>query len=302
MALERISRKLNRLTHFSYEAPRITGRDFELSPDDLEQQLGPKRASSLFLGYYTIEQIEEAIRAVGVHERLAKKGYHDLSIRLHPKDRFEHRLDIVALSPAPETLIGQIVLRTGLFRTRVKPSDSLDAPPLDMLFIEWILMQDPRASFTDRRPQLPGQTYPGLGVGRQVVTLLGNMTRTLKKDGILNCPEHFHNAYFYQAYGGFSFFDPDREATLDALRRDLADLSIAEQSHAVHLGCVRDVETGQALDWSPEEQIRPASAELEEYFGSAGYRRQYRTTLEWKRFEVDRRLLAARREKASKEE
>src|SRR5689334_1469499 len=47
------------------------------------------------------------------------------------------------------------------------------------------------------RAQLPGQRHPGLGVGNNIHDLLVFLSKSKKRDGLLNVPEHFHNGYLY---------------------------------------------------------------------------------------------------------
>jgi hypothetical protein len=36
------------------------------------------------------------------------------------------------------------------------------------LAVRWLALQDPRGRFTPERPRLPGQRYPGLGLGKRL--------------------------------------------------------------------------------------------------------------------------------------
>lgn len=79
--------------------------------------------------------------------------------------------------------------------------------------IEWINLQDPvHPSYAHC---LPGQKYPGLGFAKQV----GEMMHTLGTnkdtcDGLLNVPDHAHNAVFYNS-GGWRFINPAFQAHFD---------------------------------------------------------------------------------------
>jgi hypothetical protein len=83
----------------------------------------------------------------------------------------------------------------------------LGTAPLKITVIEWLAMQNPDASFTDDRPQLPGQTHPGLHVAKQLMQMVFELARKQGRDALLNFPEHFHNAWLYSRRGLF-FLNP----------------------------------------------------------------------------------------------
>lgn len=55
--------------------------------------------------------------------------------------------------------------------------------------IEWLCMQDPKRSFIEDRPQLPGQEHPGLKIGKKVVNLLLDLA---KKHGEIYVHAHLY--------------------------------------------------------------------------------------------------------------
>eukprot|EP01107_Rhizomastix_libera_P016820 TRINITY_DN7260_c0_g1_i1.p1 TRINITY_DN7260_c0_g1~~TRINITY_DN7260_c0_g1_i1.p1 ORF type:complete len:615 (-),score=135.56 TRINITY_DN7260_c0_g1_i1:17-1654(-) len=75
--------------------------------------------------------------------------------------------------------------------------EQLGDSSLNLTMIEWLRLQDPRKEFTSDNPPLPGQLYPGLGVAREIDTLLFNLAKEHSRDGILNIPDHWYNAYIY---------------------------------------------------------------------------------------------------------
>ena len=300
MALDQIARKLGGLLHLVYEPP-VSTDDWNLDSSDIDQQLVSDKRSSLFLGHYSIQQVEQGMRAVGIYSALARKGYSDLVLTTSADDRYTYRLHLYAATEDPANLIGEVVLREGIFT----PKDHFVAEPrLDrtrLLFIEWLLMQDVAGQFTLGRPQLPGQDHPGLGVGQAVVGLLGHMARALAVEGIINSPEYYHNAYFYKRKANFRFYNPNRRGVMRALSRDLGLMHLADRSWAIHLGCVRNKETGEVFAWTPEEQIMAIGPALWDYFGSSAYEETWRSVFETTAFEVDRKLLTARMAKAKEE-
>ncbi|RUS20261.1 hypothetical protein BC937DRAFT_95588 [Endogone sp. FLAS-F59071] len=143
--------------------------------------------------------------------------------------------------------------------------------------IEWLCMQDPKRSFTEDRPQLPGQEHPGLKIGRKVVNLLLDLAKKHGRDGMGNVPEHFHNAYLYQRKG-YRFINPAFQGFFDSiiaeLQFDLDTYGLAVVSWAFKNGHLRDNQDRMII-WHPEDQIYPISSRLRAYFTSRAYRRLY---------------------------
>jgi hypothetical protein len=71
---------------------------------------------------------------------------------------------------------------------------SVSTPPLlDPSLTNLAQMHDPTAETT--RPLLPGQRFPGLGLGREVASLMESMaTESHVTDALLNFPFHYHNS------------------------------------------------------------------------------------------------------------
>src|SRR4029453_19687251 len=99
---------------------------------------------------------------------------------------------------------------------------------LHALVLYWMVLQNPRASFTLERPRLPGQDHPGLGAREPLYVMLTSWATAWGKDALLNVPEYFHNAVFYTAR--FRFLEPAEQGRFEALRRVLATLPVAEAS------------------------------------------------------------------------
>src|SRR6185312_11389377 len=97
---------------------------------------------------------------------------------------FSHRLEI---------LLGD----EHLCDLRVHLCRSTTQPPLDVVQVEWLLMQNPRGAFTAQRPRLPGQVLPGTGLGRAVHGLLVIMAGRLQRDALVVVPAHHHLAEGY---------------------------------------------------------------------------------------------------------
>ncbi len=123
--------------------------------------------------------------------------------------------------------------------------------------MEWLLLQNPRGTFSPYRPQLPGQSHPGLGELKETTALLMMACRRLHLDGILFVPSQFHVAWPGQHV--VVFLDPEVQARFDALEELLGGLPFAEASLSLREGRVVDRTTGEAISWKPEPMILPVS-------------------------------------------
>ena len=82
-------------------------------------------------------------------------------------------------------------------------------------------------------------------------------------------PAYFHNATLYHRQ--FCCLDPQSEGRLIALIRDTANDHPADISWAIHLGCLKDLQTGTYRDWNPELQVFGLTQALKDHFGSDVY-------------------------------
>jgi hypothetical protein len=160
------------------------------------------------------------------------------------------------------------------FLERMIPeNDGLNATVLD-----WMAMQDPHEKFTSDRPQLPGQTYPGLNIANTVVTGIAARAKARGRDVLLNAPDHFHNAYMYGVLGPFLYLDPCYQGFFDALVADYSiyvkKAGLAAVSWAINLGYGYWKKDGskKMVVWNHcPEQVFSVSARMKEYFSSRDY-------------------------------
>jgi hypothetical protein len=120
---------------------------------------------------------------------------------------------------------------------------------VEILFIHWLSLRNPLARFSDRRPQLPGQEVPGLGLAREAGTLLARIAIRLGLSGVAFRPSHFHLAY--TARHDFEFVDPARQGRFEAMVRDLSALPLLDATHAVAEGRIRL--NGNPYVWEADE-------------------------------------------------
>ncbi len=72
------------------------------------------------------------------------------------------------------------------------------------------------------------------------------MAERLDCAGLINIPQHYHNAYIYQADALLLVAEP---GFLDALKRDLGEVPLVEASIAIDEQRLRRVERGEVVCW-----------------------------------------------------
>lgn len=257
----------------------------DFSNGDLFGQLTGKKSPALWFGHYTEHEVMHLLEKFGILPMLKKKGFAHLIVVIEPLDAFAQALKIFNEKAVVDNQLAEFRLREVTFSP---PGLVIDAP-LNLLKIEWLMLQNPQAEFSPERPHMPGQRHPGLGLGKQTVQLLVHLAEAHRLAGVLNFPEFFHNAYLYLEY--FHYCDPHLKGIVLALRRDMVELSLSELSWAIYLGCVNDANTGQTYEWQAGALVLPLEERLKKYFASADYEQSVYRTLAKARFVLDREKL-----------
>ncbi|MGC9324468.1 MAG: hypothetical protein ACP5G0_06930 [Desulfomonilia bacterium] len=250
--------------------------------------------SNLFLGRYNEDQIMEMLEIVGITPILRRKGYHNLIVSILRQDNYTSRLFVNFDTVVKETRLIELIVREGLFRPKQQFLDGYDfSKGLSMMLIEWLALQDPRAVFSEDKPRLPGQEYPGLGGLKNIYDLLYRFVRSMGKDAIVDIPEYYHAAVIYsKMYADiysrkYSFFSPVDAGKVQSMIRDLNDRPLADISFAIAFGCLVNRNTGEKTQWKPSEQIYPISNTLQRYFEDDLYKAIVNKTMEESRFSID---------------
>ena len=139
------------------------------------------------------------LESSGIFDRLRDLGYEQPALELDLAHPGGHMVRIWG-GRDRRGLLGEIRMRR----------DRQAFPGFELLAIEWLLLQNPRAVFTAERPALPGQRHPGLGMLRDVIALLVQVCHRLHLDGITYTPSHFHLASQSTKY--LRFRDPEDAA------------------------------------------------------------------------------------------
>lgn len=117
------------------------------------------------------------------------------------------------------------------------------------LYIHWMTLRNPKATFSDKRPPLPGQEVPGLGLMREMGELFAKIAKELKLPVVSFRPAWYHMAYAAKSH--FQFMDPIRQGRFEAMVRDLHKMSLREVTLAVSQK--RILMNGQPFEWDPQE-------------------------------------------------
>lgn len=217
-----------------------------------------------FADFYSEAGLRRAFAAYGVDEGLAARGLADWRIRVERDDPFHHRL--VVFVEDPDDVDKRVAdLRIHLARTALRAEP--DADQWDVVVVEWLSMQNPRAAFAADRPRLPGQRHPGTGMGRIVHDLLVLMTRRLARDALVNVPERAHLVELYLR-AGWRFVDAGRAVRVRAALDAASAVPFAHRAWAIERGFVVD-ESGAPFVHEPLEMMLPVSERMQEAVDAA---------------------------------
>lgn len=261
----------------------LSKQDFSIYDEDsnVDDFLGPQRGGNKFMNKYSVKDVKNIIKRNNLDTNLNKNGFSDWYIEFDLTDSFNHYLYLRSKRyQDKEKYIGFIVVRIDqthrLKVTSHSPEmikfirQNIDMSSLNLLNIKWLSLQNPGATFSIQRPRLPGQKFPGSGIGRSVMTIIRRLCIMNGRDGILNVPEHFHNAYLYE---GFIFIDPEVQGSFVKMKNDLKDdiqkVGLATVSWAIGMGCIKL--GGETYKWNPGEQILPLSKKTFSYFNSCDF-------------------------------
>ena len=248
------------------EVQSLDSLDIDL--DELLISPPDERSSKLYLGIYSEENIREAFEKYGIFQMLKEKGFDDPIIVFDNKSTERQRIAIYFKETDENHLLCETILRRKNIHLNFPFVIGLEEKSFDFLIVDWLYSQNPQKKFSADRKRLPGQIHPGLNMARNVLKLLLLMTKKHNFSGIVNIPEHYHNAQLYSQY--FSYLSPTDEAKRKCIERDLlSKYSLSTVSWAVDLNCV--YENNSEFRWFVSEQIIPLDKKIIEYFTSEKY-------------------------------
>ena len=240
-------------------ARRAADLPFSLDEDDIAV-VGPAWSSSrAFLGAFPLPDVELQLETFGLLAQMRARGFRRLRVELAGAGGADDALRVICEDRSPEELL--LELRASRSRSAV--------PGFEVIRIEWLLLQNPREAFSSRRPRLPGQNHPGLGMLKDVLGWLVLLCEQLRLDGVLFTAAHYHIAG--QCRRLVRLLDPREEGRMRGLVAALEGLSLAEATAAVAQGRVVDAKTGEPVRWEPAACVVPVSPALKEQVSGAAY-------------------------------
>lgn len=284
---KRYRRVYQNLTNF--ELQRTTPADKLISTEDILGDLEDKERPHLFLNFYSELGIRKALEEYGIFHDLHKRGFYNFITKIDAHDPYRHTLKIFFEKEDVNHLLGELYVRKKYFIAKPVFQSEISGQKFSMIVIEWLTLQDPTAEFTARRPPLPGQVFPGLRIGRKIVGIFVNMALRLKTDGLLNIPDHYHNAVFYSKH--FKYFNAYTEGQFLAMQRDLRMVGLFKAAWAVELNCVIEENSGKLWEWFTDEQVLFVSKKMEKYFDSDEYQERVVEAMENYKFTIDEEKL-----------
>lgn len=268
------------------ELQRFDESEVDLSDLDLFSLDIGKRGPHRFLGFYSREGIILGLKKYGFYKALRRRGYRDVRTIVDTDDPYRHRLAVETNDDSDPTVLIEFVVKKEFVKIGLPFEHPLDGVNFQALAIEWLTLQHPLGKFSEERPRLPGQKYPGLGMARMILELLLIMSWRLKLSGLVNTPAHYHTAYLFSR--AFHYLDPAKEAKLMALSRDLREWRLANASWAVEWGCIRHRMSGEPMEWIKGQQLCTLNHDLQRLFACEAYCETSQRLAQEMAFEVDR--------------
>jgi len=260
--------------------------------DTIDSEIFDKR-QALFLGVYSEEYILNALTKFHITEKLKEKNISDIIVKLNIKDPFHQEVCYYDKTISPETNFAHFIAREGRIHNKIENiPEEFANKSYEVVIIDWLCMQNPYENFSDSKPKLPGQKHPGLGIAKDVLKLIKAMSKRIKKDGLLDFPEFYHNARLYSYE--FKFYNPRTEGSFQRMMHDLESekRSVSDISYAIFADSLINKNTGEYFKWYREEQLLPQSEKLINYYNSQWYKEEeqlaYEThsfTIDWDKFE-----------------
>ena len=239
-----------------------TGSEWSLTESELALIAHGVAAEPRVLGHYSSHGLELLLERLGFFRQLRDRG-------------FRHPVLDVAFGHAMaggETIrvYGDAERRDLVMELRMSRNRRV-VPGMDVVYVEWLLLQNPRLAFGGRLARLPGQEHPGLGMLGEVAAWMLVMCETLDLDGVVFEPAHYYTAALGQHR--LRFLEPEDQARFEALREAVAGMSLADADQAITDGRVVDAVTGEPVPWRPAPMVVPVSGRLKALIGGPSYER-----------------------------
>jgi acetoin utilization deacetylase AcuC-like enzyme len=228
-----------------------SGFGWQLSEEDLVGLMPDAPQRTRFLSHFSQHGVELLLERLGLLDQLRLRGFRHPTVEVDLTGGVGDTLRIYSDPDRGELLMDLRVNRS----TRVVSG-------LEMLVIEWLLLQNPRSHFGPYRRPLPAQKNPGLGLLKEVFGWLIVVAEVLELDGIYYVPSSYHVAI--QSRRQVRFLEPEDEAMIQVLEELFSGMTLAEASNLVADGRVVDAATSKILEWQGYPMVLPVSEALRE--------------------------------------
>ncbi len=233
---------------------------WKLEEEDLVGILPGAPRRTRFLSHFSSHGVELLLERFGLLDQLRLRGFRHPMVEI---DLASSTGDTVRVFSDPD--------RQELLMELRARRDQRVVSGCEVLVVEWLLLQNPRAHFGPYRRPLPGQKHPGLGLLREVFSWLVMLAEMLDLDGVYWMPSSYHVAVQSRTV---RYLHPEHEALAQALEELLQGLALADASKAVEAGRVVDVATGAPLEWRGCPMVLPVSDDLRERVTGEAYERR----------------------------
>jgi hypothetical protein len=244
-----------------------SGYEWSLTEEDLVGVLPEAPKRTRFLSHFSEHGVELLLERLGLLDQFRLRGFRHPTVELDFSGSVGDTLRVWSEPDRRELLMELRVNRN----TRVVRG-------CEVLVIEWLLLQNPRAHFGPYRRPLPGQKHPGMGLLKEVFGWLVVVAEVLELDGIYYVPSSYHVAI--QSRRRVYFLDPRHEAWMQALDELFAGVPLAEASTTIADDRVVDEASGHRLKWEGYPMVLPVSDRLRERVTGEDYQDRVANTLE----------------------
>ena len=258
---------------------------FLIEEDDIFSDLTEKRGSSLFLGKYTESDVLKILDRNGFFKKVQKKGLWPLDYELDSSaSPASQRLLIFYKAKRLENVIMDLRIKEGIFRFKNGLSPIISNAKFSFLFLDWLTVQNPLLSFSREKPPLPGQTHPGLSLGRGTVDIFADLGKLNHNNGLMAFPAFFHIALVF--FPRCRFINPEKMGEVLTIWKTFGKVGFSKLAWIVHLECLKR-DNGTVYKWESEEMVYPMCKELKKYFYSRTYKRKVKETMKRHIYTVD---------------
>lgn len=261
-----------------------SNESFLLQEEDVLSDLTGDKGSCLFLGKYSLAEVEAVLKRRNFFKDARKKKLWPLKFRLDYSEFPIQRFQVYFQEEIPKNLVVDLKIREGTFQPKQKLSPLFPLPNFRFLILEWLTLQNPLHEYSGERTPLPGQQHPGLNLGKKVLDIFVYLARISRVDGLLAYPAYYHNALLFCRY--FQFLNPQKQAEVLAIQKTFRKIPFKELAWIVHLDCLKDQE-GNTYKWEAEEQVFPLNESLKIYLSSRDYDKKVKQDLKKYQFTID---------------